>query len=305
MLIYTACDRTPFTYLIGWTKHNKWYYGVRYAKGCLPTDIMSSYYTSSKIVHKFILDYGYPDIIMIRKIFDSVERAKLWEVKVLTRMNVIADKRFLNIHNSKSPPRLSGNLNPAKRIEVRQKLSDHAKKRVYDENFKSKISQTKIKQNIISFFKNRCQDNITGKHNITRLKKYVDFLNSQEKTYTRIIKTLELVIMRLSSAPRKPYPQNSKRGPRGKVPKISEAKLGGKYYYNPTTLECKIFHKDCEVPSGWIRGLIKNTPNTNTPEVRKKISNAIKKSRSNESDEKKQERLRKFHNTINKRKKLI
>ena len=25
-------DRTPYTYLIGWTKLDKWYYGVKYAK---------------------------------------------------------------------------------------------------------------------------------------------------------------------------------------------------------------------------------------------------------------------------------
>lgn len=30
----TAVDNQPYTYLIGWSKLNKWYYGVRYSKKC-------------------------------------------------------------------------------------------------------------------------------------------------------------------------------------------------------------------------------------------------------------------------------
>jgi hypothetical protein len=30
---------TPYTYLIGWTKHHKFYYGVRFSKNCDPKSI--------------------------------------------------------------------------------------------------------------------------------------------------------------------------------------------------------------------------------------------------------------------------
>ena len=38
-----------YTYLIGWPDHNKWYYGVRYAKGSDPADLWNPYTTSSNL----------------------------------------------------------------------------------------------------------------------------------------------------------------------------------------------------------------------------------------------------------------
>lgn len=95
---------TPYTYLIGWSTQNKWYYGVRYAKksnclyetGCHPNDLWVTYFTSSKIVKRYILEQGDPDIIKIRKIFLTEEDAVKWERNVLRKMNVVKDKRWLN-----------------------------------------------------------------------------------------------------------------------------------------------------------------------------------------------------------------
>ena len=39
-------DRTPYTYLIGWSNLNKFYYGVRYGKGCHPSDLWVKYFGS-------------------------------------------------------------------------------------------------------------------------------------------------------------------------------------------------------------------------------------------------------------------
>jgi len=61
----------PYTYLIGWKTQNKWYYGVRFAKGCHPNDLWNLYKTSSKHVKKMIEENGNPDIIQIRKIFEE------------------------------------------------------------------------------------------------------------------------------------------------------------------------------------------------------------------------------------------
>ena len=89
-------DRKPFTYLIGWSALNKWYYGVRYGKRCHPDQLWTSYYTSSKYVHELRNDVGEPDVVQIRKIFTSVQEAVNWETKVLRRMKVIARSDFLN-----------------------------------------------------------------------------------------------------------------------------------------------------------------------------------------------------------------
>ena len=86
----------PYTYLIGWTNLNKWYYGVRYATGCSPQDLFNPYQTSSKKVFQIIKEYGLPEIIEIRKVFNNVEKARLWESKVLKKLNVLNSDKWLN-----------------------------------------------------------------------------------------------------------------------------------------------------------------------------------------------------------------
>lgn len=89
-----------YTYLIGWSKQNKWYYGVRYAKHCNPSELWKSYFTSSQYVHSFRKEYGEPDVIQIRKQFENKEHAILWENKVLNRMDVIHNDKWLNRTNN-------------------------------------------------------------------------------------------------------------------------------------------------------------------------------------------------------------
>jgi hypothetical protein len=87
-----------YTYLIGWSKLNKYYYGVRYSKNCHPTDFWVKYFTSSKLVKHFIKIHGEPDIREIRKTFSDPEQAVSWESRVLKRMNVPINTNFLNGH---------------------------------------------------------------------------------------------------------------------------------------------------------------------------------------------------------------
>jgi hypothetical protein len=86
----------PYTYLIGWSAIDRWYYGVRYAKNCHPEDFWKVYFTSSSYVAQMRELLGDPDIIQIRKTFTTADAACLWEHNVLTRMNVIESKRWLN-----------------------------------------------------------------------------------------------------------------------------------------------------------------------------------------------------------------
>src|SRR5574343_1948048 len=101
-LEHTCKDRTPYTYLIGWSSLNKWYYGVRYAKGCHPSDLFVSYFTSSKHVKKFIEINGNPDVIQVRKTFDSVMASREYESKVLLRLDVIHKQHWLNKTTNRS-----------------------------------------------------------------------------------------------------------------------------------------------------------------------------------------------------------
>lgn len=74
---------TPYTYLIGWTEFNMWYYGVQYGKNANPDNLWKTYFTSSRHVRSFVENHGNPDVIKVRKTFNSAKSAKLWEDKVL------------------------------------------------------------------------------------------------------------------------------------------------------------------------------------------------------------------------------
>lgn len=87
---------TPYTYLIGWSHLDKWYYGVRYAKGCHPDDFWTKYFTSSKSVQTLRESEGDPDVIQIRHTFDCPDKARMWENGVIQKMKLHQNNRFLN-----------------------------------------------------------------------------------------------------------------------------------------------------------------------------------------------------------------
>jgi hypothetical protein len=86
----------PYTYLIGWRSLNLWYYGVRFSKNCHPSDLWVSYFTSSKYVAALREQHGEPDVVQVRKLFSSAASAQAWEERVLRRMNVLLDERWIN-----------------------------------------------------------------------------------------------------------------------------------------------------------------------------------------------------------------
>jgi hypothetical protein len=92
---------TPYTYLIGWSRLNKWYYGARYAQGCNPKDFWKKYFTSSTAVKDFVNKNGQPDIIQIRKTFNSDIDCIEWEGKVLKRVRAAQRDCFLNGNNAR------------------------------------------------------------------------------------------------------------------------------------------------------------------------------------------------------------
>lgn len=87
---------SPFTYLVGWSKLNRYYYGVRYAKDADPTSLWVTYFTSSKVVRKFRTKHGEPDVIQVRRSFSNRAQAQLWEHKVLRRLGVPNNEVMLN-----------------------------------------------------------------------------------------------------------------------------------------------------------------------------------------------------------------
>lgn len=92
--------RECFTYLIGWSNLRIYYYGRKTSIGCYPGMLLNTYFTSSVYVHEFIENHGVPDIVQIRKTFgEDYKLCEKWESKVLKRLNLAGDTRFLNKHN--------------------------------------------------------------------------------------------------------------------------------------------------------------------------------------------------------------
>lgn len=117
----------PYTYLIGWSELNVYYYGVRYAQDCHPNDLWQTYFTSSEHVENFVREHGAPDIREVRHTFcqeDRISKARLWETKVLKKMKVVEKDNWLNKHDSPSPPinRRYGDDNVMKRPELREAM---------------------------------------------------------------------------------------------------------------------------------------------------------------------------------------
>ncbi len=159
---------SPFTYLIGWSSLNKWYYGVRFARNTNPKELWSKYFTSSKSVKEYRKNYGEPDIIQVRQTFNDSFQARLWEEKVIRRLGIVENDKWLNQsncgkkfycngHSEKTRKKLSNSLKgrkaPNKGIpaseETKRKLSESHKGQVpynkgipCSEETKRKISES-------------------------------------------------------------------------------------------------------------------------------------------------------------------
>lgn len=90
---------TPFTYIIGWSQHKKFYYGCRYAQGCAPSDLWTTYFTSSNEVKKFRKQFGEPDVLRIHRTFSDKDSCVLFENIYLEKVNAKSNILFLNKSN--------------------------------------------------------------------------------------------------------------------------------------------------------------------------------------------------------------
>ena len=92
----------PYTYLIGWSAHKTYYYGVRYSKNITEGELWTKYFTSSKFVAEFRETHGEPDIIEKRREFTDAQSAIAWEEKTLRRIRACQRDDFINRWNNRS-----------------------------------------------------------------------------------------------------------------------------------------------------------------------------------------------------------
>lgn len=85
----------PYFYIIGWTKHNKWYMGIKYSKDANPETFWSKYFTSSKYVKELKQVAGDPDVIWTYEKGTAQEAIDM-EIRCMKEMLVLTDDRWLN-----------------------------------------------------------------------------------------------------------------------------------------------------------------------------------------------------------------
>ena len=120
MNIYTAVDRTPYTYIITHIPSGLRYYGSRYSKHCQPLDLWVKYFTSSQNVKKLITQNGIDAFtISIRKTFATVAECRHWESRFLHKIDARSNPMWINAHNGGSN---FYNITPASDI-TKQRMS--------------------------------------------------------------------------------------------------------------------------------------------------------------------------------------
>lgn len=175
----------PYTYLIGWSRLNFYYYGVRFSKNCHPKDLFKTYFTSSQLVKEYILKYGNPDIIQVRKTFNDIKSARLWEHKVLRRLKVLTNSKWLNKtdnisiqHDKKTISKMKKSLKKTMLLKYGVEFSSQRPE------FKEILKQNKIKKYGTPTFNN------IEKQKETCLKKYgVEYYSQTKKAKQKKLET--------------------------------------------------------------------------------------------------------------------
>lgn len=173
---------TPYTYLIGWPELDRWYYGSRYALGCDPSELWVRYFTSSKKVAEFRKVHGEPTVRIVRKVFQDTNSVRLWEHRVLKKLKVIYNDRWLNKTDNKAIAPMPGDLNPmfGKIGELSHRfgavLSDDSKKVI---GKKSRLKKGKMPEG----FSEKMRQIVTGRKHKDITKKNISIaLTGREMT---------------------------------------------------------------------------------------------------------------------------
>jgi len=145
----------PYSYYIAWSNHNIHYYGIEYGKNTKtahPNNLWVTYFTSSQYVHELKEKLGDPDIIEVRRVFDTAEQAIKWEQRVLKKLKVLEKSHWLNknicgavLFDTEVLEKMSSAKKGKKLSEEHKKsISNSLKGRRHSEETKFKLSHTKL-----------------------------------------------------------------------------------------------------------------------------------------------------------------
>lgn len=167
---------TPFTYLLHCTATDQYYYGSRYGKGCHPSSLWNTYFTSSKVVEQLILEHGKDAFkVSVRRVFNTPEEARRWETKFLNRVKAAQSDKWINLHNADEKFYCRGhhgNLGKKLTKEHRENISKGQKGSKRDplsEDRKKKISESRTGQTHSLETKQKMSDTRRGVYKVLKL----------------------------------------------------------------------------------------------------------------------------------------
>lgn len=136
-------ETIPFTYCLTHIPTGRRYYGVRYKKGCCPSDLWDKYFSSSKTVKILIQKYGLGSFTYeIRKTFSNKNEAILWEHKVLRRLKVVGRSEWINANVGKASPNDGRKISDQTRL--RMSISQTGERNGFYKKTHSKEAKEKI-----------------------------------------------------------------------------------------------------------------------------------------------------------------
>ena len=147
--IFTAIDRTPFTYFIRHKITKFMYYGSKTSVGCRPEDLWTTYFTSSTIIKEIIKNEG-KDIfdVKISRIFNDKKYCLEHEIKFLVRLDAANNTSWYNQHNGAKNFSTSGksSWNSGMKLQPlseahKKKLSMAGSNRIITDIHKNKIAK--------------------------------------------------------------------------------------------------------------------------------------------------------------------
>jgi len=267
-----------YTYLVGWKKLDKWYYGSRVANKKPPIeDLFCEYFTSSNSVKLFIKEHGTPDTIKIHKEFESAEDCRAYEEKFLKFVDVTHKTKWLNKNDIHAPPILFGADNgffqKTHSDETKARWSrDRVGKTPTDETRKKLCGRVPWNKGKTDCFSEE-----------TRMKLSISLTGKTAWNKGKIGCFSEETLMKMSLAKLgrggNPHTNESKSN-------LSKKRMGKKWFYDPITLNC-VCREKC--PNGYVSGLLKKsngrTGYKHSEETKLKMSISAKSRRQNDCQE--------------------
>lgn len=235
-----------YTYLIGWRKLDKWYYGSRVANKKPPKDdLFCDYFTSSRFVKMFIEEHGIPDSIRIHKEFETSCACRLYEERFLKCVGAKDSLRWLNKNDTHAPPVLCGENNG-----FFGKTHTNDLKAKWSKTRKGKIISFEIRKKLYGRIPwNRGKRGCFSAESVDKMRS-ARFGKDAWNKGKRGCYSVE-TIKKMSTAKRGRIGHKHTNETKNK---ISNKRKGRKWYYDPTTMNC-ICSDVC--PYGYVLGMIK------------------------------------------------